>query len=574
MQLTVKRKLTLSFSIIMIVMAFLGIFSYSATKEMNQNTKELNDVWLSGVNLAHTINSLGYEYRTKEYRYVASVSVSAEQEELSEVDNDMKSISESAAKAIEAYRDAAISEENIKYVESLKAIWERYLETSGKAIALMSERKIVEAMELLLEGESKQAFDNFNKATIDLVKYNHDNGAKTNNESKAIYKGTVNTLIVIIASALILSVLMAYYIVVNITKSISALLKISKQVAAGNLTEKVIVKSKDELGQLSYAFNMMIERMFNIISKISENSYQVASSAEELTASSEQSSKATEQIASSSQTIALGAEKQLESVKEASDSVLQVSKDINAIALSSQEMSQLAIKATNASVDGMDTVSTIVRQMDEINATVHGTAKIIKSLGSRSQEIDKIVEIITDITNQTNLLSLNAAIEAARAGEAGRGFAVVAEEIRKLAEQSKASAQQIKGLVNDIRRETDSAVLSISNGAEKVEDGLTKSVEVSNVFKLIHDAVSDVNLKIQGITASTTRISTESHQIVQSIEVVEKAAEQGNNASQENAAASQEQLANMEEIAASAQALSKSAEELSLIVSQFKIKKD
>jgi methyl-accepting chemotaxis protein len=248
-----------------------------------------------------------------------------------------------------------------------------------------------------------------------------------------------------------------------------------------------------------------------------------------------------------------------------------MSSRIQQIAKNSEQMTELSYITSEATKAGFKSVGTVVNQMNDISETVENTEKVIISLRKRSEEIIKMVDIIKDITEQTNLLSLNAAIEAARAGESGKGFAVVADEIRKLAENSKESAQQIASFVNEIQDETEKAVTSINIGSEKVKSGLEATQEVNENFSKIENNVFGLNDKINIVSESVNKISLDGNEIVKAIEVVSKAAEDGATLSEENLAATEEQLATMEEIASSAQALSLLAEDLSVTIMHFKL---
>jgi Methyl-accepting chemotaxis protein len=550
----------------------LGIYAYVGAGEINKKSTELNDTWLLGVDAAHTIETLAYEYRTKEYRYMASASTSTNDEDFSTLEKEMKDIETNVEKAIKTYRNLATLPEAVKNSDSGEEIWDNYLEESKKVIDLAKQKKFDEGMQLILKGESMQAFNKVREATSYLVKYNQENGAKANKESQDCYRQMKVVLLVFAALSLCFGVITALYISTNLSGSIKSLLDVSQRVAEGDLTKKASTNSKDEFGQLAAAFNFMIEKLRELVLKINGSSQHLSASSQELTASSEQSSRAMEQIASATQVVASGADEQLSSVKEVFDSVSQVSAGINQIATSNQSMTKLAQASSSASNKGMLTVSAVSKQMREIDNTISETAKVIRSLDKKSAEIGKIVDMITNITDQTNLLSLNATIEAARAGEAGKGFAVVADEVKKLSEQSKVSANQIKDLISTIREETSNAVIAIGKGTQKVSEGIEKSEQVSQTFKEIHESIQSVDIQIQDVSSATEQISAETNNIVKSIDTVEKTAEKVNYSCQENAAATQEQLATMEEISSNSQSLSKSAEDLNNLILQFKIK--
>ncbi|MFC4767641.1 methyl-accepting chemotaxis protein [Effusibacillus consociatus] len=380
-----------------------------------------------------------------------------------------------------------------------------------------------------------------------------------------------NKTLLILAIAFLIGSAVNYFIIISITRPLRALVDASEKISAGDLTEQVEVKSNDELGQLGMSFNEMAKSLRALIFEVRKTSEQLAASSEELTASSEQTSKATEQIAVTIQEVAGGSEKQARSVEESSKAVNELSIGVQQIAANAQNVSSTAMQASNKALEGNKAIQTAVEQINSISGTVNGLSQMVKGLGERSKEIGQIVEVITGIAEQTNLLALNAAIEAARAGEQGRGFAVVADEVRKLAEQSGQSAQQIAQLITAIQNETNKAVESMESGTKEVSAGIEVISAAGRSFDQILSAVNQVTTQIQEVSAASQQMSAGTEQMVNTISVIAEEAETTSAGMQNVSAASEEQLATMEEISASAAALATMAEELQTLVRKFKI---
>lgn len=372
--------------------------------------------------------------------------------------------------------------------------------------------------------------------------------------------------------SLILVMAVTYFIITPITRSIRKVAESLDQVADGDLTiEKVNVSSKDEIGVLANALNSMIDRLRSTLQTVSNASEQVAAASEELTASAEQTSQASEQISVSAQMSAERTDQQLQSIIESSGTLQEMSAGLQQISGNSQVMSSKTAEVSQAIQTGNQSVVDVVNEMNSIHRSVDQLSEVIAGLGKQSKEIGNIVKLITDISQQTNLLALNAAIEAARAGEHGRGFAVVADEVRKLAEQSAASATQITELIGSIQTETEKAVGAMHENTSKVNTGLTKTQLVKEAFQSIESSITAVTQVVDEVAASVEQMAAGSDQIVNAIEEIKQSAEVNAGTSQENSAASQEQMAAMEEISASSQSLAKLAEELQTELNRFRI---
>lgn len=380
----------------------------------------------------------------------------------------------------------------------------------------------------------------------------------------------IKTLIVM-AVAVAVGAVLIFTIVTSITRPLKELMNVSAKISQGDLTQRIIVKSNDELGKLGISFNQMTEALRSVITEVGETANQLAASSEELTASAEQTSKATEQIAFTIQEVAEGSEKQVRSVEDSSKVINEMSTGVQQIAANSQMASSVATQTAELALEGNKAIQTAVKQMNSINRTVTGLAEMVKGLGEHSREIGQIVEVITTIAEQTNLLALNAAIEAARAGEHGRGFAVVADEVRKLAEQSAESAQQIAQLISNIQAETNKAVQSMETGTKEVADGIGVVNEAGASFEQIQRSVNEVANQILEVSAATQQMSAGTVKVVNSIELITKVSESTSAGTQNVSAAAEEQLASMEEISSSATSLSRMAVELQEMVNRFRV---
>lgn len=365
----------------------------------------------------------------------------------------------------------------------------------------------------------------------------------------------------------------AFWIAGIATRPLHTFVDAAKSIAGGNLAiEPIAVKSNDELGVLASAFNEMVKNLTQLILQVQSNAETVAAASEQLTASADQSSQASNQVAESITDVAGNAEKQRHVVENTAKIVSQMSDSIGLASQRAQTVAEQSNQSTLTARQGGETIHKAVAQMSELETAVDASAKVVMQLGQRSQTIGEIVNTISGIAGQTNLLALNAAIEAARAGEQGRGFAVVAEEVRKLAEQSQTAAKQIADLIENIQTETANAVQAMDRGTTKTQQATAVVNHAGQAFQEIVDRVSELSLQVQDITGAIQELGQGSHKIVTSVREIETLTHAMTDESQNVSAATEEQAASMHEIAGSSQSLAKMAADLQTEVGKFRTK--
>ncbi len=293
----------------------------------------------------------------------------------------------------------------------------------------------------------------------------------------------------------------------SITQPLSLMVKATNEVAAGNLSVDISgIKVKNEVGTLAHNFNEMLHALRKLIGDVKEGVELLASSTEEMSASSTQ--------------IVEGAREQDMKSSQVATASQELSATIVDVAQNASSASESAKGANEVAAKGSEIVEKSIESINGIAETSEDTARVIEMLGNRSNEVGAIIQVIEEIAGQTNLLALNAAIEAARAGEQGRGFAVVADEVRKLAEKTTDATKQISETINVIQSDTGSALSIMNNEMEAVQSGVSHARDAEAALKDILDRVGKVDSMIENIAIASEEQSTAAEQISSDIESV------------------------------------------------------
>lgn len=263
-----------------------------------------------------------------------------------------------------------------------------------------------------------------------------------------------------------------------VTTPIRGLVTAAERLAEGDLRQPVTYQGRNEIGSLAGAFRQMIGGLRRITLQVHEATANISAATHQISAATtEQAATADAQAAAVAETTATMAEVQQTSA-QAADRIRLVSE----MAASSLELAERGLVSVKEMEEGMDALKTQVRDI----------AELILRLSGQTQQIGEIIAAVNDVADQSNVLAVNASIEAVRAGEAGRGFAVVAGEVRSLAEQSRQATRTISGILGDIQKLANRAVLVTEQGSQRTETGVALALATGEAIRLIREQVQQV----------------------------------------------------------------------------------
>lgn len=292
-----------------------------------------------------------------------------------------------------------------------------------------------------------------------------------------------------------------------------------------------------------YSISVTINKLRGIIDIISRNSNDIAA--------------ASEQLSATSANIAAASEAQSQAATSMAASVEEMTVSINHVSASATEADNMAQQTGNSAREGEKTITSVVADINRVAHDIAGAAQGVEELGTQSREIASVVNIIKEVADQTNLLALNAAIEAARAGEQGRGFAVVADEVRKLAERTAASTEDIARIVAQINTGTEHAVQTMRQQSEGVKSTVDLSERASTTIGQITEASTALLSVVSEISLALSEQSTTSSEIAKNVERI--------------ASMSEDNTVAVREVATATHDLTARAAQLQEIVNKFRL---
>jgi len=335
-----------------------------------------------------------------------------------------------------------------------------------------------------------------------------------------------NSLLIIGSSALALLVgLIAAWVITRlIVGPLRSVMRVAQQIAAGDLSATVEVTRRDEIGQLMQAMQQMGTGLSSIVSGLQAGIEQLASSAQSLSTVTEQTN--------------LEVSSQKEETDQVATAMNQMTATVHDVARNAEEAAQAAQTADDKVGSGQQVVRQSMARIEQLADSATSASSSIESLSAQIQNIGTVLGVIKSVAEQTNLLALNAAIEAARAGEQGRGFAVVADEVRALAKRTQQSTEEIERLVSALRSAAHSSVQQIQNSGELVKLAVSDALQTESALGSIAAAVSLIQQMNQQIAAAAEEQSSVAEEINRSVTSIRASADQSSLAMRGNAASS------------------------------------
>jgi len=583
MNITITKKIWLSLSVIIAGYMSSMLFSISFGEKTISRLDDISECLLP-ITLSSQTALIKYNEQIKMYNnaiMTGEVSLMASANECAElVQKSLQTILSNQLISEKNYRIInQINEKYLKFTQEAQAVYSILCQDSG-----ISEEQMLEASEKAKSlAKDKSAIENSIKSLSTVLA----EGLK--NEFSDIVKCTHFShlisicvfVFVVLAAILLNHFIISRFIKNPLNKTISMLKDIAQ--GEGNLTARIEIENKDEIGEFASWFNIFILKLQDIIKNLTQNAKELGQSSghltgyakemilnmENLTTTSKQVASATEQLTANINSMAISSEEMSMNINNIAEASEDIANNMNNASASTHDMTE-SIKSIGVHIQNGQSISTEAMTLSS-EATQN-----MNLLGRAAREIGKVTDVIKRISVQTNLLALNASIEASTAGEAGRGFAVVAEKIKQFASQSTQSAENIAQKINDVQSKTTNAVdviEKVSHIIDKISESYTS---ITMTIEKQIQTTSDLSLQIDEINNRTNTIASSIYEFAIAVNEVSKhsgdAANKTNSFSEiistvQDAAETSEFCAN--NVQASATELDEIATKLNEIINKF-----
>ncbi|QEM67122.1 methyl-accepting chemotaxis protein [Geobacter sp. FeAm09] len=536
--LSIGAKLIMSFLLVLLLTVFLGIFMIGRLNLVRTSAEDVAQKQVPGILSVARISDLFGSLRRGELLMV----VSNNPEDIDKYIKRNQETAEKLRKEQAAYEKMIDTDEERKlYGEFTKAL-QLYLAETPKVAEMALQNKDIEAGELI-RGASSKYFNQALKA-LDATVENQAKQTTTESRGMATISSAARTWVMIaLAVCIAIGLLEAVILARLFSAPLRSLAHKADQIASGDLGVEIELDSRDEIGQLSAAFGAMVKNLRELIGKVMETAAHLSSAAAQVSATATQMSTGTEEVAAQAATVAT-----------ASEEMAATSSDIANNCHMAAGGAQQAAATTSK---GFEVVKNTVDGIRQRGDGTRANARIVESLGERSDQIGAIVATIEDIADQTNLLALNAAIEAARAGEQGRGFAVVADEVRALAERTTRATKEIGDMIKAIQGQTKEAIVSMEEGVKGTERGAAEAAQLETALNEILEQVNAVTMQVSQIATAAEEQTATTSEITNNIHMITQVVHDTSRGAQESAAAASQ--------------MAQQAEHLQTLVRQFRL---
>ncbi|OPX64829.1 methyl-accepting chemotaxis protein [Methanoregula sp. PtaB.Bin085] len=359
----------------------------------------------------------------------------------------------------------------------------------------------------------------------------------------------------------------------GVVAPVNEAMRVSGEYAQGNFTARVDerLNVQGDFIRFKEALNNVGIQVSKALTIINQQVGDLAASAEEANASVEEVSAGSAQVAKNAGGVSTNAEKATQGVEQVQKAMEDLSRTIQDVATKSEAVAKIVQDTTTYSRDGMELARKTEKGMQGITKSSNDVNQIIGEIKGQMDKISEIVNLITDLANQTNLLALNAAIEAARAGDAGRGFAVVATEVKSLAVESRASAERIAEMIDNLQRQTQSAVDAVTASNNGVKEGSAALQETLASFNNIVTAIDKISQNVSDVAAAAEEQAASVEEVTASVNEVGGLMQNTTREATDAAAASEESSAAIDQITKVVANVNSIVDKVTKEVSRFRV---
>ena len=573
-----RTKLSLSMGLLMVMLCGLGIFSLYQMNNINDASTEISKNWMPSTVNAQRLNTLTSDYRIQEILHIYSTDKQDMAFYVKRMDDILAQFNQASAQCSKLLS----SPEEQKLYDEFLVAWKEYMAAHDEIYKLSVQNQTAQAVDILTH-RSRELFEKASGILLQLVKLNLQGGDQASLAGDEMYDSSKMLVTAVLIVAVLIGVLLIFFLVRNVLRQLGKdpgeLNGIARRVVDGDYNVDDGSKKMGVYGAIVEMVNALKTHIDNA-QRESENAREQSRKAQEAMQQAEAASREAQSkteamlvaadkleqvggvVSSASTELSAQIEQSDRGAAESAQRLSEAATAMNEMNATVQEVAKNAGSASTASAEtkqkaeaGAQVVEKAVHSIEQVHQMSLELKDDMAQLNEHAQDITRIMNVISDIADQTNLLALNAAIEAARAGEAGRGFAVVADEVRKLAEKTMASTNDVGNAIKAIQESTAKSMAGVEQSVARIGEATELASQSGAALQEIVATVEATADQVNAIATASEEQSAASEEINQSIVQV-------NDMSRQTAEAMAEAAKAVSDLAAQAQGLTDLIQEL------------